>query len=80
MNGIDYNRLSYLGERVRAGIASPVERDEYMYMLYRNGNLSEQQYKSYTSGGPVDEIVKAALAVGAVLLIGYLLTNLFDRR
>jgi len=77
---IDYSRLSYLGERLRAGLATKQEKDEYMLMLFKNGNITQKQYNDYLANGNKansDDIVNAALAVGAVLLIGYLINELF---
>lgn len=79
-NTIDFQRLSYLGDRLRAGLATKQEKDEYMLILYRNGKITQQQYNEYLANGNnsnTDEIVNAALAVGAVLLIGYLISEMF---
>ena len=51
-----------------------------MLILYRNGKITQQQYNEYLANGNksnTDEIVNAALAVGAVLLIGYLISEMF---
>jgi hypothetical protein len=74
----NYKRLSFLGDKVKAGTASKAEKDEFMSMLYQNGSINEKQYKDYKANRNIDEIVNAALAVGAVLLIGYLLSELFN--
>jgi preprotein translocase subunit Sec61beta len=79
-NHIDFRRLSYLGDRLKAGLATKQEKDEYMQMLFRNGSITQQQYNEYLANGNkinTDEIVDAALAVGAVLLIGYLIKEMF---
>ncbi|MCB0815355.1 MAG: hypothetical protein KDB87_19600 [Flavobacteriales bacterium] len=70
--------MAELGERVRSGLAAPAERDEYMTLLYQNGSITPQQYRDYQSGRNADAIVNAALAVGAVLLIGYLIKAAFS--
>ncbi|MBK9258127.1 MAG: restriction endonuclease subunit S [Saprospiraceae bacterium] len=67
-NLLDFQRLSYLGDRLRAGLATKQEKDEYMLILYRNGKISQNQYNEYLANGNksnTDEIVNAALAVGA---------------
>lgn len=77
---IDYGRLSYLGDRLKAGLATKQERDEYILILYKNGNITQQQYNEYLANGNksnTEEIVNAALSIGAVILIGYLLSELF---
>ncbi len=76
-NNIDYSRLSYLGERLRAGLATKQEKDEYMQTLYQNGKISQKQYNNYTANRNSEDIVNAALSVGAVLLIGYVLSQVF---
>lgn len=78
-NSLDYNRLIYLTGRIKNNTASKAETDEYMSMLYRNGNITQQQYNNYLTAGAVnpDEIVKAALVIGGILLVTYLLSNIF---
>ena len=79
-NHMDFGRLSFLGDRLKAGLASKQEKDEYMLILYRNGNITQKQYNEYLANGNktnTDEIVNAALAIGAVLLIGYLIKEIF---
>ena len=76
-NNIDYGRLSYLGERLRAGLATKQEKDEYMLTLYQHGKISQLQYNNYTANRNSEDIVNAALSVGAVLLIGYVLSQIF---
>lgn len=80
MNGLDYQRLADLANKVRNNTASPAERDAYMVLLYRNGSITEQQLTDFRAGRNTEEIVKAAVAVGAVLLIGYLIGELFSKR
>lgn len=79
-NHLDFGRLSYLGDRLKAGLATKQEKDEYMLILYSNGSITQKQYNEYLTNGNktnTDEIVNAALAVGAVLLIGYLIKEIF---
>jgi hypothetical protein len=80
LNGIDYRRLSYLGDKVKAGNATKLEKDEFMAMLFKNGSITQKQYIDYSTNQNTEEIVKAALAVGAVILIGYLLKEMFSSR
>lgn len=77
---LNYKRLSYLGDKVKLGTATKVEKDEFMHMLYQNGNITSKQYDDYIANGDSDEIVNAGLAIGAVLLIGYLLKELFKSK
>ena len=56
-SNINYKRLSFLGDKVKAGTASKAEKDEFMYMLYQNGSINEKQYKDYKANRNIDEIV-----------------------
>jgi hypothetical protein len=80
-NNLDFGRLSYLGDRLKTGLATKQEKDEYMLILFKNGNITQKQYNEYLANGNNtnnDEIVEVALAVGAVLLIGYLIKEIFN--
>ena len=77
---LNYKRLSFLGDKVKLGTATKAEKDEFMFMLSQNGSITIKQYNDYLANGNkanTDEIVNAALAVGAVLLIGYLISEMF---
>jgi len=77
---IDYQRLSYLGEKVKANLATKPEKDEFMLMLRNSRNITERQYNDYLSNRNAEEVVNAALAVGAIVLIGYLLNELLSSK
>ena len=77
MNSQDYHKLAVLGDKLNSGTATKAERDEYMYLLLLNGSITQQQYNDYKAGKNAEEILNAAMAIGAVLLIGYLLKELF---
>lgn len=74
----EYQRLSYLGDRVKAGKATNEEKDEFMQYMYTHGKITKQQYDDYKADRNKDEVVNAALAVGAVVLIAYLIDRLFS--
>lgn len=79
-NQIDYRRLSYLGERIKSGLATKQEKDEYMLILYNDGRITQKQYNEYKANGNksnTEDIVNAALAIGAVILLGYLISETF---
>ncbi|MBD79542.1 MAG: hypothetical protein CL840_11545 [Crocinitomicaceae bacterium] len=78
MNSIDYKRLSLLGDKVKANQATKAEKDEFMSMMYESGKITQLQYNDYLNKKNSDEIVNAALAIGAITLIGYLIGKLFD--
>ena len=67
-NNIDMYRFSELGYKVKSGTASQPERDEYMRMLYSNGSITKDQFDKYTGNQDTENLVKLALAIGAVLL------------
>ena len=48
-----------------------------MNILCKNGNITTKQYDDYISNRNAEKIINAALAIGAVVLIGYLLEELF---
>lgn len=77
---IDYKKLSYLGDRVKLGIATKEEKDEFMLILCQNGSITQKQYNDYLTNQNAEEIVKAALAIGVVILIGYLLKEIFSSK
>lgn len=77
---INYTRLSYLGDRVKAGIASKQEKDEFMLMLFQNRSITKKQYEDYIGNRNSEDVVNAALSIGAVVLIGYLLKEMFSRK
>lgn len=76
MKSMNYQRLSYLGDKVKAGNASKKEKDEFMLMLFQNESITSVQYNNYLADSNTENIVNAALAVGAIVLIGYLLSEL----
>jgi hypothetical protein len=82
-NHIDFGRLSYLGDKLKAGLASKQEKDEYMMILYSHGSITEKQYNDYLANRnktKTDEILNAALGVGAVILIGYIISEMFKQK
>ncbi len=77
---IDYKRLAYLGTVVRDNTATIDERDEYMLLLYKSNQISKEQYESYKSGIKTDDIIKVALTVGAIFLLGYILSEALNEK
>ncbi len=73
---INHKKLSYLGDRVKLQTATKQEKDEFMTMLYQNGNITQKQYQEYNTNKNVDDLVNVGLAVGAILLIGSLIKEL----
>jgi hypothetical protein len=77
-NILNFERLSVLGDKVKSGLASKSEKDEFMSMLYKAGKINQKQYNDYKANQNINDILKAALAVGAIVLIGHLISSLFD--
>jgi hypothetical protein len=78
MNGIDYQRLLSLSNKVKSNQASKPEKDEYMNLLYHNDSITQKQYNDYKQGRNVEEIINAALVIGGIVLLGYLLTKITE--
>ncbi len=79
MTMYEYRRLSELGDRIKANLASKDEKKEYMKLLLKSGSISQAQYNEYLSQQGTtqgDDLIAAALAVGAIFLIGYLIKEL----
>lgn len=79
-NVLDYKRLSHLGDKVKTGNASVAEKDEYMLILFKHGNITKEQYNTYLNDKSKNEILDAGLAIGAILLIGYLIKEAFKSK
>lgn len=77
MKNIEYNRLLELKRLIRSGQANKAEKKEYMTLLYKNGNITKEQYDKFLSNQNSDDIVNAALTIGGVLLATWLLSKLF---
>lgn len=75
----EYRRLSELGDRIKTNQANKSDKDEYMHLLLKNGSITQNQYNEYIKQKgtqQADDLVSAALAVGAILLIGYLIKEM----
>lgn len=71
----NYTRISQLGEKIKNNTATPLERDEYMTLMYNTGLIGKEQYDQYLANKNTDDLVKAALVVGAIALIAYLVSK-----
>ncbi len=78
MNNSEYNRLLELKDLINNNSASKTDKKEYMGILFRNGNISKQQYDNFLSDQNSDDIVKAALTIGGVVLATWLISKSFD--
>jgi hypothetical protein len=73
---MNYQRFAELGTKIKGGTATKEEKDEYMLLLYQNGSITQQQYQEYLNRkNDSNENLKGALAIGAILLLIYLLSD-----
>jgi DNA polymerase III delta subunit len=73
------DRLVYLQEKVNNQEATTAETDELMFLLYQNKQITENQYKKYVNSNnqyDKDEIIKVALVLVGILILGYLISKL----
>lgn len=73
---IDYYRLQQLSDKVKSNTATEKEKDEYMLMLYNNGSITKNQYDKYLNDKSSSESFGAAITIGGILLLGYLISKL----
>ena len=79
MNNIDYNRLLELKRLIDSIQANSQQKKEYLFLLYKNGNLTKEQYEAYLKNQNSDEIVSAALTIGGVILATWLISKLLAK-
>ena len=73
---IDYFKLQQLSDKVKNNSATQIEKDEYMVMLYNNGSISKSQYDKYLNDKNEKETIGAAVTIGGIILLGYLISKL----
>ncbi|ODS84954.1 MAG: hypothetical protein BGO42_07975 [Flavobacterium sp. 40-81] len=79
MDHMDYSRLLELKRLIDNKQATSEQKKEYLNILYRNGNITKEQYDAYLKNQNTDEIINAALTIGGVLLAAWLITKLFEK-
>lgn len=79
MNNVEYSRLLELKRLINSKQATAEQKREYINILYRNGNITKEQFDAYQKNQNADEIINAALTIGGVLLATWLLTKLFEK-
>lgn len=79
MNNLEYSRLLELKRLINSKQATSEQKREYINILYRNGNITKEQFDAYQKNQNADEIINAALTIGGVLLAAWLLTKLFEK-
>ncbi len=78
MKNDDFTHLLELKRLIDSNKASTQQKKEYIEILYRNGNITKEQYEAYLNNQNADEIINAALTIGGVILVAWLISKLFD--
>lgn len=78
INKNTYNRLLELKGLIDQKRATSQQKKEYVELLYTNGNITESQYKAFLNNQNTDEIIKAALTIGGVVLAAWLISKLLE--
>ncbi|NND77876.1 MAG: hypothetical protein HKN39_06805 [Flavobacteriales bacterium] len=73
-----YDRLLVLKDRIDKKEASHLEKKEYMQLLLEDGRITQKQYDQFLSNQNSDQILDAALTIGGVMLVTWLITKLVD--
>lgn len=73
---LNHLRLLELSQKVQTKTASKKEKDEYMDLLFNNGSITEKQYRDFKAGRNTEDIIDAALVIGGIVILGYLLDKL----
>lgn len=72
----DYYKLQQLSDKVKSNTATQNEKDEYMLLLYNNGSITQNQYNKYITDKSNNESLGAAITIGGIILLGYLISKL----
>jgi len=75
---IDYYKLQQLSDKVKSNTATQLEKDEYMILLYNNGSITKNQYDKYINDKNSNESLGAAITIGGIILLGYLISKFVD--
>jgi hypothetical protein len=75
---IDYYKLQQLSDKVKSNTATQLEKDEYMVLLYNNGSITKNQYDKYINDKNSNESLGAAITIGGIILLGYLISKFVD--
>ena len=63
-------RIKQLNLKIGDGLATNEEKDEYVNILYENKELSDTLYKSYKNNEFVDKVLRTALILGGIIIVG----------
>jgi len=76
---IDYKRLEILNNKVKNGVATESEKDEYMKLLFQNNSITKNQYDKYLADKSSDNVLSTAVTIGGILLLGYIINKLTNK-
>ena len=80
MNKKDYQKLLALKQAIENNRATKKQKREYVELLYKNGNITKKQYENYLANKNAEDIIKATLVIGGIILAGWLLSELFGKK
>jgi hypothetical protein len=66
-------RLSELNVKVANNTATNAEKEELMHLLLANGSITQKQFDDFLTGRNVEQLMKTALIVAGIILLGQLL-------
>lgn len=75
-SSINFTRVMELSQKIKNKTATQGEKDEYMLLLFKNGNIKKDQYDNYLSNRNNEEIIDTALTIGGIVLLAYLLSKI----
>ena len=76
MENNEYKYLLDLKKRIEKNQATDEEKKQYVEILYNNGSITKEQYNNFLQNKNTDDIIKAGLVIGGVLLATWLLSKL----
>ena len=76
MNKLEYDRLLKLKNLINSNKATKDHKKEYMRILVKNRNITNDQYQKFLANENSDAIINAALTIGGVMLAFYLISEL----
>jgi hypothetical protein len=76
---IDYKRLEILNKKVKSTAATVSEKDEYMKLLFHSNSITKSQYDKYLSDKSSDNVLGAAITIGGIILLGYIIDKLTSK-
>jgi NurA-like 5'-3' nuclease len=68
-------RIKMLNKKIIDGLASDSEKNEYIELLHQTNSLSEKLYEKYKRKEFIETILKTALIVGGIFVLGAILSK-----